>query len=256
MESDTIQKNGASPKSLMSRGFFLICSMLLLVFCGFTFISCEKIKTSDFSRPEEFIENPSVKEAINGSGIAINKGDNPPALAGTYLTNGRVVNASYLLNSMIGDPLESQFELYNQTASGKISLQEKVRGLTAWGSGGYVTGDNGRFTVYIESRQSGSEAGLPNGISANVVLLMSGTKLSNGNLSAKGLTTITEVSITDRQYDEVKIIEGSWYIWEADFYLQTGTRSAEISFENEKNWQSMNEITRDIIEKIITSEQD
>ncbi|MCL2040414.1 MAG: hypothetical protein FWG84_00040 [Bacteroidales bacterium] len=32
MESETIQKNGASPKSLMSRGNFLINALLLIVF--------------------------------------------------------------------------------------------------------------------------------------------------------------------------------------------------------------------------------
>ncbi len=89
----------------------------------------KEAKKSNFSEPEEYMENPSVTAAINESGISINKGDNPPPLAGTYLAKGKVVDASSLVNSIVGLPINSEIKLYNQTTSGKIDFQEKRWGL-------------------------------------------------------------------------------------------------------------------------------
>lgn len=122
-----------------------------------------------------------------------------------------------------------------------MDFQEKVRGLVFWGSGGYITGDNGKFTIWQESKQSGREAGLPNDITINVVLLMSGTKLNNGDLSAKGISIVTEVTTTNSEYD-IESIEGMWWMWEADFDLQTGTKSATVKLRN---------TTLEILQKII-----
>lgn len=215
--------------------------MVLFSACNKDDDADKKDKKSNFSEPEEYIENPSVTAAINESGININEGDNPPPLAGTYLADGEVVDASYIVNSLIGLPINSEIKLYNQTASGKIDFQEKVLGLTVRGSGGYITGDNGKFTIWQESRQSGSEAGLPNDITINVALLMSGTKLSNGDLTAKGISIITEVTTTNSEYD-VESIEGIWWMWDANFNLQTGTKSATLQFRN---------TTLEILQKII-----
>lgn len=209
----------------------------------------KKDKKSNFSEPEEYIENPSVSAAIDESGININEGDNPPPLAGTYLTDGVVTDASYVANSLIGMPINSEIKLYNQTTSGKIDFQEKVGGLTAWGSGGYITGDNGKFTIWQESRQSGSEAGLPNDITINVALLVSGTKLSNGDLTAKGISIITEVITTNSEYD-TEFIEEIWWMWEADCELQAeNNKSAIIESENQKISLSTQKILKMIIEK-------
>ena len=195
------------------------------------FTSCNKddddSKKSNFSSPEEFLKNPSVSKAIKESNIDINKGDKPPTLEGTYLTNGKTTNASELLASSVNIPFQSEFKLYNQTSSGKINLQEKVAGLTASGIGCYITGDNGKFTIYAETKQDGKNFGLPNNSTATVALLMSGTKLSNGNLRVKGVSTFTEVS-----HKEPYNLEGSWWIWEADFNLQSGTKSIELSLED------------------------
>lgn len=241
----------------MKAKFFKVA--FLLVALATVFSSCKKdedsnSKASNFSGPEEYIENPSIKKAIKESRIDVNKGSNPPALAGTYLTDGKIVAASSLFNSLIGLPVNSEFELYDQTTSGKINFREKVGGLAVSGSGGFITGNNGKFTIYLESRQSGSEAGLPNDIAINVVSLMSGSKSDNGNLTLKGLSSISEVTTTNKQYN-TKGIEGSWYIWEASFNLQTGLKSAKIRLENGKTNQSIKEIImRDLIVKIITSE--
>ena len=240
----------------MKNKFFKIT--FLVVALATTFSSCEKddnsnSKKSNFTRPEEYIENPSVKHAVKDSRIPVYPGDNPPALVGKYLTNGEVEDASYIFQSLIGLPVISEFELYNQTTSGKISFREKVEGITVSGTGGYITGNNGRFTIYGESRQSGSEAGLPNDISLNVVVLMSGSKLSNGDLTVKGISIISDITTTNKQYN-TEGIEGSWWMWEADFDLQTGIRSSIIRLENAKTDQSMRNIMREVIEKITKQE--
>jgi len=230
---------------------FPISILLMVLFsaCNKDDDAEKKDKKSNFSEPEEYIENPSVTSAINESGISINEGDNPPPLAGTYLTDGEVIDASYIVNSIIGLLINSEIKLYNQTASGKIDFQEKVGGLTAWGSGGYITGDNGKFTIWQESKQSGIEAGLPNDITINVALIMSGTKLSNGDLTAKGISIITEVSTTNSEYD-YESIEGIWWMWEADFDLQAANnKSAQIKPGNQQIGETIQKVLQEIITK-------
>ncbi len=199
--------------------------LIIVTACSKSDNTEKEFKKSNFSEPEEYIENPSVIQAINESGISIHEGENPPPLAGTYFADGEVTDASYALNSLIGLPINSEIRLYNQTTSGKIDFQEKVGGITAWGSGGYITGENGKFTIYQESKQSGSEAGLPNDLTINVALLMSGTKFSNGDLTASGISIITDVTTTNGSYN-TEAVEGIWWMWDADFDLQTGTKSA------------------------------
>ena len=202
---------------------FKIFTILTLVVSSIIITGCYKdgnssSKKSGFSSPEEFIENPSVKNAINESGIPVNYGDTPPALAGTYLVNGNFTDASYELYSFVGTSFQSEVILSKQTNTGKIDYAERIDDYNVKGSGGYITGNNGRFTIYQESRQSGSEAGLPNGISQTVVMMMSGTKSNNGNLtSVKGITIITEIS--NASYTN---LVGLWWIWDATFYLQAG----------------------------------
>ena len=226
METGDHSKNGASPKSHTNRKNLLMFTVLAFVACAFVFASCKKDDDSGFGSPEEYIENPSVSGAIDDSGIPIYEGDTPPALAGTYLLDGEVTDASSLLNELIGAPMGSEFILSKQTVSGKIDLEERVGGLKGTGSGGYITGANGHFTIYIESKQSGSEAGLPHDVSVTVVLLMSGTKASNGDLiNVEGLTVFTHASSSNKSYD-LNAIKGLWYKWEADFYLQKEVKSS------------------------------
>jgi len=242
----------------MKKSQFLVFGILAISVVVFG--SCNKnddpkSKTSGFTTPDEFVQNPSVKDAINESGIEINEGTNPPALAGNYLTNGKVIDASDLLSDEIGSTINTEFDLYNQTTSGKISFQEKVGEISVSGIGGYITGENGKFTIYGESMQSGSEAGLPDDLSMNVVLLMSGTKLSNGNLSPmKGISIITEVNTSNKSYGDVKTLEGNWWMWNADFTLQTGLKSSTLRLDNGKINHTMQEIMKNVFEKVIKSE--
>ena len=144
-------------------------------------------------------------------------GATPPAnLAGQYSVEGVVSNTSDALSNLKGLPVNSTFILSNQTNSGRIDCAEMVGGIKATGSGGYVTGANGNFTIYQESKQSGTEAGLPAGVSITVVLIMSGQQANNGDLTnVKGISIVTEVN--NRDYNT---LIGQWWKWVADFYLE------------------------------------
>ena len=220
MESRDHSKNAASQKSLKSKRNIKYFAILILILSASTFTSCykdgESSKKSGFSSPEEYIENPSVKKAVNESDIPVYPGSNPPALAGTYSVDGSIIDASYEMSSLIGIPVRSVFVLSKQTNSGKIDFEERVNGIKVSGSGGYISGNSGRFTIYQESIQSGSEAGLPDGVRMTVVLMMSGTKASNGNLTnVEGISIVTEIN-----NPSYKKAEGWWWKWKATFYLQ------------------------------------
>ena len=190
-------------------------TILALVLSAFVLSGCKK-DDPKLDSPEAFLKNPYVSDAINESNIPVNQGNNPPALAGTYSTNGSVTDASDVLTSMIGVPIQSVFILSNQTSSGKIDFAESVSGINVSGIGGYITGDNGRFTIYGTSEQSGSDAGLPDGVSLTVVVMMSGTQSNNGNLTGmQGISIITDVN--NSSYNTVK---GAWWKWDATFTLQ------------------------------------
>jgi hypothetical protein len=102
------------------------------------------------------------------------------------------------------------------------------------------------ITIYLESKQSGSEAGLPDDLSMNVVLLMSGTKLTTGNLTAKGISIITEIVTTNTQYNTAAI-KGAWWMWEADFDLQTEVKSVKIRLESGNTNQTMKDLMSQVI---------
>ena len=83
-----------------------------------------------------------------------------------------------------------------------------------------------------ESRQDGEEAGLPDGMSVNVVLIMLGNKMSNGDLSAKGISIITNATSSnpDYQIDEDVLKSGELYwMWDADFILDNNVNTERRS---------------------------
>ena len=204
-------------------------TILTFVLSASVFLGCEKEKKDgvDLIR-----ENPYVKNAIKEAGFPEYGGNNPPALAGTYLPNGKVTDASNLFSEMIGASLKSVFILSNQTTSGKIDFEERVEGIKVSGCGGYITGDNGAFTIYMESTQTGSEAGLPDDLSLKVVVQMSGKQSNTGNLTGvQGITIIIDAKSNNKAYN-LSSIKGLWYKWEADFILQTGSNSSFRSLTN------------------------
>jgi len=206
---------------------FKIFTILALIISAFVLSGCKK-DDPKLDSPEAFLQNPYVSSAINESNIPVNQGNNPPALAGTYSTNGSVTDASDVLSLLIGVPIQSVVVLSNQTSTGKIDFGESIDGISVTGTGGYITGDNGRFTIYGESKQSGSEAGLPDGVSMTVVIMMSGTQSSNGNLTGvQGISIVTDVN--NSSYKELK---GAWWKYNATFTLQKSNAPALKSSVN------------------------
>ena len=207
---------------------FKLFTILSFVVSAFVLTGCKKDDEEKFENPSDFLQNPYVQGAINESNIPVNQGDNPPALAGTYQINGSVTDASDELYSEIGLPIQTVFVLSNQTSSGKINFEERLNGIAVYGIGGYITGDNGRFTIYGESKQSGSDAGLPNGVTITVVVMMSGTQSNNGNLTnVQGISIVTDVN--NSSYKEFK---GAWWKYNATFTLQKSNAPAINSSEN------------------------
>lgn len=199
-----------------------------VILISFLFTACEKRsddptpkpKKSNFNSPEEFLENPSVKNAISESSISINYGEYPPILSGIYNAAGSVTDVSSIVSELYGLPINSTITLYNQTASGKINFKEEISGVSVNGTGGYIIGENGEFSIFQESLQNGEEAGLPSDLSVTVVLIMSGIKYNQGDLRAKGISIITKAtSPNPKDYDLVSI-EKIWWMWEAYFNLE------------------------------------
>jgi len=204
----------------------LLIFLLLSSSCKDSSTEPQGDKKSGFNTPEEYLKNPSVGSAISNAGIEIHNGETPPPLAGTYKLNGTIKKTSYLLSEWKNKKIYSSVVLYNQTQSGKINYQEKVNGYTAIASGGYITGENGKFTIWQESVQTGSSAGLPDDITITVVLLISGTKYGNGNLFAKGISIVTDAKTTNNNYN-IDQVEGVWWMWESDFLL-IGAQNTDI----------------------------
>jgi len=214
-----ILRNQKTPSRCLVLSLFFI-SILLISTCVGKNPVAPDLKKSDFDGPEEYLENPSVKNAVEDSDFPIYEGNNPPRLAGDYLTYATATSASPLLEDFVGTSLvNSQVTLYNQTASGKISFKETFNNITLWGSGGYITGENNDFTIWQESRQSGSEAGLPDNVTIYVSLLISGYKEDDGDLKISGISIITRVVTDNKEYDIDKI-EGQWWMYEGTLYLQ------------------------------------
>ena len=212
---------------------FKLFTILTFVTSAFVLSGCKKDDPTP--GPYTILNNPYVKAAINQSSTSVYYGTNPPALAGTYSTNGSVTDASSILSSMTGASINTVFVLSNQTTSGKIDFEERVSGITASGTGGYIIGANGNFTIVGESPQSGSKAGLPDGVSITVALVMSGTQSTDGNLTnVEGLSVITKANSTNPSYN-VSVIQGAWWKWDATFYLQQVNSSPVKSAVNCSN---------------------
>lgn len=167
------------------------------------------IKTRDFNSPEEFMVNPSVKRTISDRNFKVNWGQNYPPLAGFYETDGTVFDSD--LNEMIGQPIMTNVCLFNQTTSGKIDYSESISSngdINANAIGSYITGADGSFTIWQEGDATISGCQLHN------ALIISGTKLSNGDLMTETLT----VNLTKKNCGGYIIPE--WYESEIYFSLE------------------------------------
>lgn len=194
---------------------FIIFIMLNINFCSRTTKSSKKNENV-----EVFLKNPFIEEAIDESNIDIFTGDNPPDLSGEYLTDAFVTDAHDLIVDYLkNQKISSTIILYDQTNTNEIKLIEKIQNLTVYGSGGYITGEDNKFTIWQESTQSGGESGLSDDIAIVVLLIISGIRTSEGNLIIQGMSVITSVESDNNNYN-TNAITGVWWMYEGNFYLQ------------------------------------
>lgn len=155
-----------------------------------------------FGSPQEFVQNPSIRQGLDTAGAQVNLGSNPPPLAGRYRADAEITSITLdrLRTQFEGQPIRSEICLFNQITAGRISLSERLAGIEAFGDGGYVTGDDARFTVWGESVQDfGTQAaqlgfhqlGFEEGTCmGRVAFILSGRKSSSGDLEDIFGTTV------------------------------------------------------------------
>ena len=173
-------------------------------------------KRRGFDGPEEYLANPDIDRAVEESGMEVHLGETPPRLAGNYAVDGTVVDAHVDISHLRNTPLRSTFCFFNQTARNTIEFRESLQGISVSGQGGFISGSGGFFTTWQESDQEGETAGLPDGCSLHVAAMISGVKLDGGDLSAEGLSVITDT--LGCPSSDVRV-EGLWWRWEAPFRL-------------------------------------
>lgn len=111
----------------------------------------------------EFLD-PEDVQAIEGAGMVIHRGNNPPNVEGIYLADSLIVTYDdYGGEGMMISPYQVRY--YNQTDQGRVSLDYETIPPSDEGSGlgAFISGDNGCFTVFIdiEGAVSGCEYAMP-----------------------------------------------------------------------------------------------
>ena len=128
-------------------------------------------RTGSFTTAQDYLNNAKVRSALADSGFTINYGSSPPTVAGTlrqgsmtgasitptysaeYQLSGRVVDAGGgAFQALNGIPVRSLLCLFDQTASGSISVRERSLGIEVTADG-HITGSGDYFTTYIQSEQ-------------------------------------------------------------------------------------------------------
>lgn len=95
----------------------------------------------------------SVIDALSSDGFSTYTGTTPPSLEGKYLVSAMKVTSDRLEKNWIGRDLDQYYYTFsNQTAAGAITLASASLSAKDAGSGngGYISGSNGCFTVYVD----------------------------------------------------------------------------------------------------------
>jgi len=144
-------------------------------------VACGSDGGGGFDKPEDYLENPWITDAIEYSGHTVYKGSSPPSIAGRYATFGEVIDGTDL--SIIDLSFESTVCLFNQTAAGRIESWEFAGEATGQGAGN-ITGESSTFTVWQELAYQDEYCEQRN------ALILSGTQSADGDLDVFGLVVI------------------------------------------------------------------
>lgn len=154
MEVDSIQRNGMRAKEIVSEinKIFLILSVLLLVFCGFTFVSCNK--DNGLTKEINKIISKDLLQAMEDMGMPIYRGNNPPVnIEGKYIIAPDVCIATNIPNDGFGPCF--RFDDFYPTFSNQnnkkqtITVSASQSSTKGDGYGGYIVGTDDKFTVFV-----------------------------------------------------------------------------------------------------------
>lgn len=111
----------------------------------------------------DFLDQADL-DALEDAGMTIYKGDNPPNIEGGYLLDSLVITYDEI--GMEGYSIAPYtMTYYDQTTAGDIKNDYESPQVGDYGNGigGFISGDDGCFTVYldIEGNANGCDYGLP-----------------------------------------------------------------------------------------------
>jgi len=181
METGDHSKNGASPKSLMSRENFKkrtdMKKFFVIMMVGVAMIGCNKQEGEDslnkldkdgLTQDIRNIIPDDILKAFKDLGIEINGGNNPPNVEGTYLASPYILVRSNFRDSFTPGAKFADFRLTfsRQNNSNLTIVTDYVQRSQSGeiieegnGLGSFITGNGNKFTVFVEI--SGTHNGLP-----------------------------------------------------------------------------------------------
>ena len=139
-----------------------------------------------------------IMERIEESGMTIYTGDNPPTLEGTFF-----VSPMTLISSTIAsDSPEDKYNDYNYSFSKQnnydltIEVTEQSEKSRGDGTGGFIVGQDGKFTIFVEiSEKKGSEGW------SKTATIISGELTKNGIINFQSSLVMLENSGTGDYID-------------------------------------------------------
>jgi hypothetical protein len=171
------------------KSVLLLPAVLMLASCGSTVAGLSEDGTGvpGLDTPEQILSNPYVDDAIDAArdeGVVVTPeaGVNPPVITGSYQMSGEVM---YLGLSGWRPLSPGTWRWSNQTSANHVDTDFEQAGLlTQTGSGGgeIIRGEGSRFTVYSVLDVSTTVFGET--CQERVVVLVDGTQLSNGDVTA------------------------------------------------------------------------
>jgi hypothetical protein len=144
-----------------------------------------------------FLDNADM-EKLKENGVNIYPGFTPPDITGMYLVDKWTVKYDALKERPVGDTVSAcHYRFSGQTRDGRITLEYACDGEESGaGSGGYISGANNCFTVYIDDKGKIKECAY------------SSPSLISGCLTDKGIAGL-QYSFIMKSRDEAKTCDGT-----------------------------------------------
>jgi hypothetical protein len=191
----------------MSKGVIVVISAIVIVLCCIVTITILGVvgylSTKNESRdtisevPYEVntFLNRSDMEELEVQGFTIHKGFSPPNIEGEYYIEGWNVKFDKMGIVSAGYPIANYSYIFkNQTEDGRIDVEFEGSKESGIGTGGYVSGKEGCFTLFID--QTGESTNSNCAFSMPVVL--SGCLDENSNIESFNYANLMK-SVTETE---------------------------------------------------------